>query len=99
MADDSNAEDAGYIVNEEMGGGPSVLLKRDNDVWKNIPRGGVLLSSTREVTIFHTRPAARAAIRRTMAWWHAQRRCQDWPDDAYTIRRVVATEARKRRAF
>ncbi|NQU75726.1 MAG: hypothetical protein HQ546_05370 [Planctomycetes bacterium] len=80
---------SGFIVNEEMGGGPAVLVER-SAFWKDIPAGGVLLNDTREAAVFPTRKAARAAIRRTMAWWHAQGRHQNWPDDAYAIRRLVA---------
>ena len=79
----------GYIVNEEMGGGPSVLVERST-FWKDIPPGGVLLNNTRAVTVFASRKAARAAIRRTMQWWHAQGRHADWPDDAYAVRRCEA---------
>jgi hypothetical protein len=79
----------GFIVNEEMGGGPCVLLKHNTSMWKNVPRGGVLLNDTREVTVFATRKKARAAIKRTMAWWRAQGRHLDWPRDAYAIRRLT----------
>jgi hypothetical protein len=78
----------GYIVVEEMGGGPCVLLTRDNSVWKNVPAGGICLSDTRETTVFPTRALARAAIRRTWAYWGQLNRKGNWPDDAYTIRRL-----------
>ena len=82
----------GFIVNEEMGGGPSVLLEEDKHGWVNIPRGGVLFNDTRAVTVFPTRKAARAAIKRTMGYWHLLGRHHDWPDDAYSIRRLVAQQ-------
>lgn len=80
-----------YVVNCEMegGSGPLVLVKKST-FWKSIPQGGVLLDDSREATVFGTRREARAAITRTMDYWHnVHNRHHDWPDDAYSVRRLV----------
>lgn len=82
---------SGYIVNCEMeAGGPTVLRTRPNSIWPHVPPAGVLLQSGRMATVFATRADAEAAIRRTMSWWDSQGRYLDWPDDSYTVRRLVA---------
>ena len=81
----------GYIVNCEMGaGGPMVLVKLSDRLWKDVPRGGVLLLDTQKVSVFPSRSAALDAIKRTESY----RPHPEWPNDAYSIRRLVAIDVR-----
>ena len=60
----------GYIVFDEHSPfGPLSLLKRSTNCWKEVPTGGILLHALRTASEFPTRPAARAAINRTTAYF------------------------------
>ena len=77
-----------YIVVDEMFGGPLLLQTRDNDLWKDIPPAGILLSGS-EVAVFPNMKAARAAIARTEEWKLAHPIPGGRHETEYTIHRLV----------
>ena len=86
----------GYIVNCEMESCGPVLLLTRSTFWKDLPPGGALFADTREATVFPSRAEARAAIKRTMAYWReVHDRHHDWPDDAYSIRKLANNQAER----
>lgn len=83
------ARNIGYIVYDEITGNVVSLLKRDNCIWKHIPREGVLLSDCREATVFPSRLEALKAIMRTITWGRQHGKTHKWESSNYTLVRLV----------
>lgn len=79
----------GYIVYDNITGNVVSLLKRDNKIWKNVPAEGVLLSDSREATVFLTRIEALTAIMRTIILGQLHGQNCKWESDHYTLMRLV----------
>ncbi len=57
-----------YIVIDDTLGTAALLLRRDNVLWKNVPKLGILLSDEHVATEFDNRADANRAITRTQAY-------------------------------
>jgi hypothetical protein len=86
MSTDNKTTQIGYIVINEHQGAALSLLRKPNNCWKNLPKGGLLLICNREVSCFPSRRAARTAITRTKDYF----KLYDDRQEEYTIRRLTA---------
>lgn len=79
-----------YIVINDTLGAATVLLKKDNALWKGVPKLGILLIDEKTVTEFPSRLAANRAIERTTAYLASRKSGikQRTPDE-YLILRAI----------
>lgn len=81
----------GFIVCSCYWGDPLGLVTESTSLWQDVPRAGILLRESRTAAVFPSRACARAAIRRTVAYF--KRRRGDCPDpfEGFEIRRLIPT--------
>lgn len=57
-----------FIVINDTLGTATILLKKDNEAWTRVPRGGILLIDEKKATSFPSRKAANRAVERTLKY-------------------------------